>query len=134
MKNHTEQVQSTLRRNVQAVLQDGLADPRVRGLTTVTKVELSRDGRQATVYVSIMPEEHAELSMHGIRHASKHIRSRVAERMSIRHMPALHFRLDSSLKKQTKVLRAIQDAGERPGPTEPITDAHGDDLQEDTNS
>ena len=73
----------------------------------MTSVDLSPDGRQASVNVSVIPEKFAELTVHGLVHATGHIRSQVAAGMATRRVPKLTFRLDTSLKKQASVLAAI---------------------------
>lgn len=102
-----EQLASALERAVQEVLVRGLQDPRIKGLITVTGVDLSEDGRDATVRVSILPEEHQELTMHGLRAATRHIQRAAADRIRVRQMPRLAFRLDVSLKRQAGVLDAL---------------------------
>jgi len=119
-----EQTASALRRAVQEVLGRGLQDPRVRGIITVTGLDLSEDGREAVVKVSVMPAEHQELTVHGLRAASGHIRRQAADRIRIRRMPKLIFRLDTSLKKQAEVLGALARAREEFGEPD-ITAAPG---------
>ena len=110
MTHRPNQVATQLQRAVQAVLSRGLHDPRVRGLITVTAVTLSNDCQQATIGISVIPEDRAKLAMHGLHSATSHIRSEVASALQLRRMPQLTFRLDPSLKKQASVLAAINRA------------------------
>ena len=48
--------------------------------------------------------------MHGLRSASKHIRSAVAGSVGLRCVPKLTFKLDNSLKKEAAVQAAINKA------------------------
>jgi ribosome-binding factor A len=113
MSQHTEQIESVLHRAVQEIFSRGLNDPRVRGLLSVTDVAVSSDLADATIKVSVMPAEHAELSLHGIRHAAPHIRTLVGRAVRLRRMPRLSFKLDDSLKKEAQVIAAINDARRR---------------------
>lgn len=97
---------------MQEVLARGIADPRIRGLITVTGIKLSDDGAHAAVSVSILPADRQELTMHGLRAATAHIRREVMARVRIREMPRLEFRLDESIKKQGEVFAAINRATE----------------------
>ncbi len=99
-----------LQRAVQHAITNDVSDPRVRGLISVTEVRLSPDGSEATVLISIHPEEHAELAMHGIRHATRHIRGSVARQVAMRRVPRLTFKQDRSIKVQAQVLRSIHNA------------------------
>ncbi len=110
MGQQLEQVASVLRRAIQAVLSRGLNDPRVRGLVSVTSIDVSPDLAQAVVKVSILPESASELSMHGLRSASRHIRSAVAGNVELRRVPRLLFKLDLSLKNEAAIQAAINKA------------------------
>jgi ribosome-binding factor A len=122
MSVHLEQVSSVLSRAVQEVLLRGLHDPRIRGMISVVRVSVSDDLADATVYVSVMPREHEDLTLHGLRHASPHVRREVGERVRMRRVPRLSFKIDRSVKKQSEILAAINDAvheDERGRPVEP---------------
>jgi ribosome-binding factor A len=99
-----------LRRAVQQVISRGLNDPRVQGLISVTQVQVSDDLADATVLVSVMPAERAELTVHGLRHAARHIRTEVGRSVRMRRVPRLSFRLDESLKKESRIIAAINEA------------------------
>ena len=109
MSIRTEQLASTLRKAVQQVITRGLNDPRVRGLVSVTGVQVSPDLAEAYIDVSIFPREHSKLTMHGLKSSAGHIRSDVSNFTKLRRTPRLVFRLDESLKKQADVLAAIDD-------------------------
>lgn len=113
MSTHSHQIESVLRRSVQDILSRGLNDPRVRGLVSITKVDVSPDYAEAIVWCSVLPEEHGPLTIKGIEHAATWIRRTVASKVSLRRMPRLSFRLDQSLKKQAEVLSAINEGRRR---------------------
>jgi ribosome-binding factor A len=130
MSQHIDQVASVLRRAIQEVIAEGLHDPRVRGMISVTAVRVSPDEAEAFVMVSILPEEQTPRTMHGLVNAAGHIRSRVSRRVRMRRVPRLEFRLDESLKREASVLRAITEAcrDEEPGP-DPDASAGGEEQQ-----
>ena len=113
MTHRPEQVNAALHRAVQNVLTRGLNDPRITGLVSVTRVELSNDKRTATVFVSVLPAERSSAVLHGLRSAAMHIRMKLDESIEMRRVPLLEFELDDSLKKQAEVLAAIQRGVER---------------------
>ena len=49
-----DRVAEAIREGVATFLADGAKDPRIRGLITVTAVDVTRDLRHATVFVSVM--------------------------------------------------------------------------------
>lgn len=116
MKRRTEQVASNITRAVTAVLARGLNDPRVKGLITVTGVELTDDLSRARIRVSVMPEEHEALTMHGLRAATGHIRRETMKQVHLREMPTLEFFIDEGIKNQFKVQELLNKAAaEKPG-------------------
>src|SRR5438105_15538061 len=85
-------------------------DPRVKGVT-VTRAEVSGDLQHAKVYVSVMgsPKEQ-ELCMHGLRHASGFIQSKLATRLQTRFTPVIHFVLDEGVKQSLEMTRLTNEA------------------------
>ena len=81
MSHRREQIGSTLEREIQAVLARGLNDPRIRGLVTVTGVEVTSDLKHARVLISVLPEEHEALTLHGLRAASGRLGRRRSQRL-----------------------------------------------------
>jgi len=101
------QMASTIQRELQNALARGLSDPRVRGLITIMDVEVLEDLTEARINVSVMPDDHAELTLHGLKAAAGHLRRKVGDRVRTRSLPRFVFRLDDKFKKQAGVLDAI---------------------------
>lgn len=116
MSHRHEQLESTLKRAVQQVLARGLQDPRANGaMITVTDLTIARDLKNATVMVSIYPEQRQKLVMHAVRHAAAHIRHEASELVAMRAVPQIAFELDTRLKRQAEVLAALRRVeGEKP--------------------
>lgn len=130
MGRRNEQVASLLKAEVQAVIARGFADPRIRGLITVTSVDLVEEGHTAIVRVSILPEDKETLTMHGLHAAARHVRHEVSDRVALRVVPQLRFELDRGLKNQAAVYQALAEERERAGenntgPTPPAPDQDG---------
>ncbi|MGP1271975.1 MAG: 30S ribosome-binding factor RbfA [Phycisphaerales bacterium] len=107
MNQRAQQAAGLVREAVQKVISSHLHDPRVRGLVTVTRVTISDDLKSATVYVSVMPEQHRDLTMHGLRAAAKHIRRRISDELALRSIPELTFKSDAAAARQAQVLDAL---------------------------
>lgn len=112
-----DKVAGEIQRAVQQVITRKLNDPRIRGLVTVTSVDIAADLRDATVRVSVLPHEHEDLTLHGLRDASKHIRRHAGELMAMKRLPALHFKLDTTLRKQAEVIEALSREHQTDEPT-----------------
>lgn len=116
MTQRSDQVAGLLRDAVQKVIAKGLHDPRVRGLITVTRVTISDDLRTATAYISVMPDQHRELTMHGLRAAAKHIRHEISDELALRRIPDLMFKPDAAAARQAAVLDALAKVATEPEP------------------
>ncbi|MEM0983256.1 MAG: 30S ribosome-binding factor RbfA [Planctomycetota bacterium] len=117
--HRAEQLASTLRKELDRVLARGLADPRVKGMITITGLTVSDDFKTADVSVSIVPEDAQELTMHGLRSAAGHIRNQVKKRIATKVMPRLEFALDTGLKHQRTVYELIAKASGELAETDP---------------
>ncbi len=129
MSRRSEQVAATLHRAVQQVLSEGMNDPRLDALITVTGVQVDEGLSEAVVRVSVMPAPKQDLALHGLKAAASHIRRVAADAMDIRRAPRLLFQLDRTLKKQAAVLEALSEvarereagASAAPGQADPST-------------
>jgi ribosome-binding factor A len=109
-----------LQRLVAAVLQRDVADPRIDGLVSVTKVEVSKDLRDARVYLSVLGGARTPATvLEGIKSAGRHIQAEAAAGLVLRSAPRLSFHIDESLKKQAGILKLIDDTV---GKSEPAGD------------
>jgi len=103
-------VASQLQRIVATVLQRDISDPRIDGLVSVTKVEISKDLREAKVFLSVLGGQRTPATvLQGIKSAGRHIQSEAAEGLAMRYAPRLTFVLDESLKKQAEILQKIKE-------------------------
>ncbi|MEL6311612.1 MAG: 30S ribosome-binding factor RbfA [Planctomycetota bacterium] len=114
MSQRSDQVAGLLREAIQKVISKGLHDPRVKGLITVTRVTVSEDLRSATVYISVMPDQHRDLTMHGLVAASKHIRHEISNQLALRKTPELLFKPDVKAARQAAVLDALSKVANEP--------------------
>jgi ribosome-binding factor A len=104
-------VASQIQRIVAKVLLRDIADPRVDGLVSVTRVEITKDLRDAKVYLSVLGgTRKPETVIEGVRSAGRHIQAEVADGLDLRFAPRLTFVLDDSLKKQAEILKKIDEA------------------------
>lgn len=108
MSRRTEKLSSQIRRIVAHQIQTGLSDPRIAPMTSVTRVEVSRDLGYARVYVSVVGDETAgRLSLSALVHATGHIQTALARQLTLRQCPRLRFVLDESLKKSFELIQMI---------------------------
>lgn len=113
MNHRIEQIESTLLKALAQVLQRKISDPRIRGLVSITSVDIGQDMKLAKVFVSVLPEEYGKRTVAGLRAADRYIQSEVKKLVALRVVPHLRFELDASLKKADEVFDAIDQAKAR---------------------
>lgn len=90
------------------LLRTRVKDPRV-GFASITHVEVSGDLRHAKVFVSVMGEpSEQEETIKALKHAAGFLRHELAERITIRYMPELVFKLDTSIEQGSRILEMIR--------------------------
>jgi ribosome-binding factor A len=108
LRRRSLQIASNIQRELQNRLARGLSDPRIRGMITVTKVELSDDLKHAKAFISVLPEEQAKLTMHGLISATGKLRKDVMQRIHIKEMPTLKLIYDEGHKAQMEVFAILE--------------------------
>jgi len=108
-----DRVAESIRAEVATFLADGVKDPRIRALITVTGVEVTRDLRQAQVYVSLMGDEAARTStLEGLANLAPHLRSRIGKALRLRAAPEVEFRIDDSIARAARIDSLLAQARE----------------------
>jgi len=104
----TDRIGVEMQREISDIIH-GMKDPRIQGMISVTRVDVTRDLRHAKVFVSIFDrdEEAAKKSFEAIRSAAGYIRRETGARMLIRYTPELHFVLDDSIAYGVEMIHKI---------------------------
>jgi len=113
-----ERAGNIVRQTVSDAIQNRLSDPRIRGLISVTRVEIAGDLQVARVYLSMLgvDERGQKLNLRAIRHARGYVQSLLADRLTTRVCPTLSFYLDDSLKKGYELGKLIDQLAEEQRP------------------
>jgi ribosome-binding factor A len=99
-----DRVAEAIREEVATFLAEDVKDPRVVGLVTVTGVEVTRDLRQAKVYVSVMGSDtERAATFDGLNSVAGHLRSRVGRALRLRLAPEIAFRPDESIARAARI-------------------------------
>jgi len=108
--SRASRVSEQIRRELAELIQLELKDPRV-SLVTLTDVEITADYTHAKVfYTSLAGAEHLPEIGKGLMRASSFLRRELGKRISIHHLPELHFVYDSSVERGTYLSHLIDEA------------------------
>lgn len=97
-----------MREELDIMIGHELEDPRI-SMVTVTEVIVSRDLRNARVYVHHRDEEVTEKDiLKGLQSASPYLRGQIAVRCGFRTTPELHFYYDDTPEKAQRIDELLQ--------------------------
>jgi ribosome-binding factor A len=99
-----DRVAEAIREEVATFLAEGVKDPRVVGLVTVTGVDVTRDLRHAKVFVSILGSDaERAATLDGLASVANHLRSRIGRALRLRVAPEIAFKLDQSVAHAARI-------------------------------
>ena len=107
----SERVAQTVIRHLAVILRNEVNDPRVSSLT-ITDVEVTKDLRQAKVFVTSMLDDPKDIenTMDALQRANGFLRRSLARVIDMRHCPNLLFAYDSSISDGAKMSALIDKA------------------------
>ncbi len=101
-------VANALRREISNIIQEELKDPRI-GFTTVTKVEITDDLRNAKIFYSVLGDAKQKKSTEvALNRAKGFIKKLIGERIKLRLMPDIIFRLDKTAEQRDRMDRLFE--------------------------
>ena len=129
-----DRVAEAIREEVATFLREGVKDPRVVGMVTVTAVEVTRDLRSAKIFVSILGSEAEKRStFEGLQSLAGHLRARLGKSLRLRAAPEVAFREDQSVPNAARIesllaqVREEQEAKDRLAAEDTATDGEPKD-------
>ncbi len=115
MGTRPERVQEAIRQEISIIIHNEIKDPRL-GFLTVTGVELTKDLRYARVYFSVLGEDKDKyLALKGLKSAKGYIKGRLADKIKMRFMPEIEFKIDDTLEKTERVFRILDKLNKEKG-------------------
>ena len=109
MKVRPNRIGEEIKKELVLLIRNGIKDPRVDSLISITDVEVTRDLSYATVYISRYGSETARNdALEGMKAAAGFMRSELSKRLKLRTVPELIFKLDDSLQYGAKIETILQ--------------------------
>lgn len=108
----TSRVGELLKREVAEILCHDIRDPKI-GFVTVSYVDVATDLRAASVHVSVLgDEEQRQESLRALNAASGFVQKALSSRVRLKHLPKLHFLLDTSIDYSMHIAQLLSELGE----------------------
>jgi ribosome-binding factor A len=112
MKNRLVRVAEILKRELSTVILREV--PSDGALITVNSVDVSPDLRNASVFVGVLgTAAQQKAALERLEHSRRVLQAEVAKRVVLKFTPHLHFKLDASIERGSRVLDILDelDAG-----------------------
>lgn len=98
-----------IRRELSAIFRE-LKDPRVQGLISIVRVDVTSDLSYCTVYISAMGGmEQAKNAVAGLKSAAGFIRHELGTRLHLRHVPEMIFKATDSIEYSANISKMLHD-------------------------
>lgn len=117
MGKRPKKVREALRREISMIIQNEIKDPRL-GFTTITRVEISNDLRNAQVYYTVLNEKEKTNTKHALSSAEGYIKKLIGDRIKMKFVPEITFRLDKSAESTRRVHEILDELKKEERPDE----------------
>ena len=100
MSERSEKIREAIRINAAEFL---MRESNRQSLVTVTRADMSRDLKTATVYFSVLPEKYEESALNFAKRKRPDFREYLKEHGVLRYLPTVDFALDMGEKNRQKI-------------------------------
>ena len=122
-------VNSEFLRELSAIIQEDIKDPRISSMTSVVAVEVTPDLKFAKAYISVLgSEEKGQETIKGLKSAEGYIRKQLAQRVNLRNTPKLTFVLDQSIEYGVNMSKKIEEVTKDLYKEESVASANNNEL------
>lgn len=105
-------ISEDIKREIASMLRE-LKDPRISGMLTIVRTEVSGDMSHCKVYVSSFEGlEKAKEACKGLESASGLLRREIANKLHLRKCPELKFIPDNSIEHSAEITQILRDLGQ----------------------
>ena len=103
-------VNGEVMKELSMIIHNGIKDPRIHPMTSVTAVEVAPDLKTCKAYISVLWDEEAQKNtLAGLRSAEGYIRRELARTVNLRNTPQIRFILDQSIAYGVSMSKLIDD-------------------------
>lgn len=97
--DRNNRINEEVKREVSDIIRSDLKDPRIGGMVSVIRADVTGDLRYARIYVSVMADEkEKKATMKALKSAAGFVRRELGARIDLRYVPEIQFILDTSIE------------------------------------
>lgn len=109
-----ERIEEEVKKVVSKVIDRDLKDPRLNGMISVTKVDVSRDLKYCKIYVSMLGVEDQKETMDALKSSAGFVRREIGANIRMHSTPEVKFEFDDSIEYGNKIQKIINDLDIKP--------------------
>jgi ribosome-binding factor A len=122
MKHRLERVNELIKRELGDLLSREISFQ--AALVTVQQVDITPDLKHAHVFISVIgSEEQARAAMAKLHDSRSNLQHLLSKRVVLKYTPHLHFKLDDSIERGTRVINILSEMDLPPDEAPPEPDA-----------
>ena len=107
-------INGEVRRELSAIIQNEIKDPRIHPMTSVVEVEVAPDLKTCRAYISVLgDEEEKRNTLQGLKSAEGYIRRQLAKTINLRNTPEIRFILDESIEYGVAMSKLIDEVSKK---------------------
>lgn len=109
-----ERLSEEIKKITSKIIRDELNDPRIAPITSVTEVDVTRDLRYATLFISVLgSEEDKKKTIEALNHAKGVLRKEVGKKISSHFTPEIVIKMDESIEQGVRMHQKINEVREK---------------------
>ena len=106
--DRTDRISEEMKKEVSAIIQYELKDPRLPKMVSVTAAEVTRDLRYAKIFISVLGDENDKKNaISGQKSAVGFLRREIGQRLNLRYTPETLFEFDNSIERGVHLNKPI---------------------------
>ena len=106
-----DRISEEVRREVDKIIREDVRDPRVGGMFSIVRCEVTRDLKFCKVRVSVLENDKREPMLAALKNAAGFIRRELSHRVQLRYTPELIFELDTNIEYAAKISEILKNSG-----------------------
>ena len=120
-----------VQRELANLIREGIKDPRIHPMTSVTGVEVAPDLKTCKAFISVLGDSEAKKNtLAGLKSAEGYIRKQLARSINLRNTPEIRFILDESIEYGVTMSKLIDEVSRQEHAQEVHEDGeNGEDNQ-----
>lgn len=112
--SRSDRIAEEIKKYVSQIINTELKDPRIDGLISVTKVDVTKDLRNAKIFISLYGDENTKAEVFEvIKNASSFIRRELASKIRVKFVPEICFKLDDSIEYSVHIHKLIEEVSQQ---------------------